>query len=142
MEERTYDVLFICQPDTPEEEIVKVISTLEASCAERGGKVDKVDRLGVRKLAYRVDKHREGAFVLMVVRTSRGDLVHELERRLKVADRVIKYITVRLDEQMKLQGKLVRRRERRAARRPRKQTTPAAAAPAAAAPQPAESAAS
>jgi len=120
MEERLYDLIFICRPDTPEEEINKVVATLELAASERGGKVEKVEKWGTRKLAYQVHKHREGSYVYLVVRSTQGDMIKELERRLKVADPVIKYMTVRLDEELKRQQKLVRRRERKAARRPRK----------------------
>jgi small subunit ribosomal protein S6 len=120
MEERLYDLVFITRPDTPEEEIDKLLATLEESAGSLGGKVDKVEKWGVRKLAYRVQRNREGFYVLLVIRGSQGEMIKELERRLKVADPVIKYMTVRLDEDIKRQGKLGQRRERRAARRPRK----------------------
>lgn len=125
MEERLYDLIFICRPDTPEEEINKIVATLEHAATERGGKVEKTERWGTRKMAYRVAKQREGFYVYLVVRSTQGEMMKELERRLKVADPVIKYLTVRLDEEIKRQQKLVKRRERRAARRPRK---PAASA--------------
>jgi small subunit ribosomal protein S6 len=139
MEERLYDLVFICMPATPEEEIAKIISTLEHTAGERGARVEKVDRMGTRKLAYRVAKQREGIYVHMALRGTQGDVIKELERRLKVSDPVIKYLTVRLDEEIKRQQKLVARREHRARRRPRKPATagPAAsAAPAPAAPAP------
>jgi small subunit ribosomal protein S6 len=120
MEERLYDLIFICRPDTPEEEVNKVVTTLEQAATERGGKVDKVEKWGTRKLAYHVHKHREGFYVYLVLRSTQGEMIKELERRLKVADPVIKYLTVRLDEELKRQQKLIRRRERKAARRPRK----------------------
>ncbi len=119
MEERLYDLIFICRPATPEEEIDKMIATLEHSIAERGGKVEKKEKWGARKMAYRVQRHREGYYVLMVLRATQGDMIHELERRLKVNDAVIKYMTVRLDEDIKRQKRLQQRRERKASRRPR-----------------------
>jgi len=119
MEERLYDLIFILRPATPEEEIDKMIATLEHTVAERGGKVEKKEKWGSRKMAYRVKRHREGYYVLMVLRSTQGDMVHELERRLKVNDAVIKYLTVRLDEDIKRQKRLQQRRERKAARRPR-----------------------
>ena len=125
MEERQYDLIFICRPDTPEPDVDKVISTLEHAAAEKGGKMEKTEKWGRKRMAYRVQRLREGFYVYMVVRSTHGELVKELERRLKVADPVIKYLTVRLDEEMKRQEKLKRHRERRAARRPRK-TAPAA----------------
>jgi small subunit ribosomal protein S6 len=127
MEERLYDLIFICRPATPEEEISKIVATLEHSAAEHGGKVEKTEKWGTRRLAYRVSKHREGFFVYMVLRSAQSDIIKELERRLKVSDAVIKYQTVRLDEDLKRQQKLVHHRERRASRRPRK--TGAAPAP-------------
>jgi small subunit ribosomal protein S6 len=126
MEERLYDLIFICRPATPEEEISKIVATLEHSAVEHGGKVEKTEKWGTRRLAYRVSKHREGFFVYMVLRSAQNDIIKELERRLKVSDAVIKYQTVRLDEDLKRQQKLVHHRERRASRRPRKPaTTPA-----------------
>jgi small subunit ribosomal protein S6 len=119
MEERLYDLIFICRPATPEEEIDKILGTLENTVAERGGKVEKKEKWGARKMAYRVKRHREGYYVLMVLRATQGDMVHEVERRLKVNDAVIKYMTVRLDEDMKRQKRLQQRRERKASRRPR-----------------------
>ena len=86
-----------------------------------------MNKWGRKRMAYRVQKLREGYFVYMVIRSSHGEVVKELERRLKVSDPVIKYLTVRLDEELKRQDKLKRHRERRAARRPRK-TVPAAPA--------------
>ena len=130
MEERLYDVIFICRPDTPEADIDKVIATLESTVAEKGAKVESTAKWGRKRMAYRVQKLREGYFVYMVVRSSNGEVVKEIERRLKVADPVMKYLTVRLDEELKRQEKLKKHRERRAARRPRKTVAPGAAAPA------------
>jgi len=135
MEERIYDLIFICRPATPEEEINKIVATLEHSAGEHGGKIEKTERWGTRRLAYRVAKHREGFYVYMVIRAIQGDIIKELERRLKVSDAVIKYQTIRLDEELKRQQKLVHRRERRAARRPRKQVAPPPAPPQPAPPQ-------
>jgi small subunit ribosomal protein S6 len=139
MEERLYDLIFICRPATPEEEITKIIGTIEHTCAEHGGKIEKMEKWGARRMAYRVAKHREGFYVYIALRSTQGDLIKELERRLKVSDAVIKYMTIRLDEEIKRQQKLVGKRERRARRRPPKPAVashsepPAPAAPPAAA---------
>jgi small subunit ribosomal protein S6 len=127
MAERLYDLIFICMPATPEEEITKIVNTLEHAASEHGGKIEKVEKWGTRKMAYRVAKQREGFYVYMALQSTQGDLIKELERRLKVSDAVIKYMTVRLDEEIKRQQKLVSHREHRARRRPRK--TAAAPAP-------------
>jgi small subunit ribosomal protein S6 len=130
MAERLYDLIFICMSTTPEEEITKIVNTLEQTASEHGGKVEKVEKWGTRKMAYRVAKQREGFYVYLGLHSTQGSLIKELERRLKVSDAVIKYMTVRLDEEIKRQQKLVAHREHRARRRPRKPAT-APAAPAA-----------
>lgn len=119
-EERQYDLIFICRPDTPEPDIDKIVSTLEHAATEKGGRIEKTDRWGRKRMAYRVHRLREGFYVYMDVRSSHGEVVKELERRLKVSDAVIKYMTIRVDEELKRQEKLKKHRERRTARRPRK----------------------
>jgi small subunit ribosomal protein S6 len=138
MEDRLYDLIFIARPATPEDEIKKVISSIKNTCAEKGAKIEKTEQWGTRKLAYRVAKHREGIYVYQQIRTTHHELIAELERRLRVQDVVIKYLTVRLDEDLKRQKKLQHKREVRAARRPRRtpapSATPTPSAPPAAAP--------
>src|SRR5579863_7253223 len=147
MADRLYDLIFICMPTTPEEEVAKIVSTLEQTASEHGGKVEKVERWGTRKMAYRVAKQREGLYVYLALHSTQGTLIKELERRLKVSDAVIKYMTVRLDEEIKRQQKLVAHREHRARRRPRKTAAGPGAgpgtgpAPAPAAPAPEQQAA-
>jgi small subunit ribosomal protein S6 len=140
MEERLYDLIFIARPATPEDEIKKVLSGIEHTCAEKGGKIEKTEHWGTRKLAYRVAKHREGIYVYQQIRTTHADLIAELERRLRVQDVIIKYLTVRLDEDLKRQKKLVHKRELRTARRPRRPSSaPPAQGPAPVPEQPAAS---
>lgn len=127
MEERQYDLIFICRPDTPEADVDKLIATLEHAATGKGGKIDSVNKWGRKRMAYRVRKLREGYYVYLVVKSSQGEVVKELERRLKVSDAVIKYLTVRVDEELKRQQKFQRAREKRAARRPRKTAPPPSA---------------
>jgi small subunit ribosomal protein S6 len=140
MEERLYDLIYIVRPATPEEEIKKVEHTVEHACTEKGAKIEKSEHWGTRKLAYRVAKHREGIYIYFQIRTTHGELIAEIERRLKVQDSVIKYLTIRLDEDLKRQKKLVAIRDKRAARRPKRPTpapVPASIAASPAAEQPA-----
>jgi small subunit ribosomal protein S6 len=141
MEERQYDLIFICRPDTPEADVDKVITTVEHAATEKGAKIEKTEKWGRKRMAYRVQRLREGFYVYMVLKSSHGEVVKELERRLKVADPVMKYLTVRVDEELKRQDKLKRHREKRAARRPRKTVPSAAPAAPPAAASPAEPAA-
>jgi small subunit ribosomal protein S6 len=137
MEERQYELIFICRPDTPEADVDKVIATVEHAATDKGAKIEKTEKWGRKRMAYRVQRLREGFYVYMVMKSTEGEVVKELERRLKVADPVMKYLTVRVDEELKRQEKLKRHREKRAARRPRKTLAPAPGAGPAPAPAPA-----
>jgi small subunit ribosomal protein S6 len=114
---RIYEELFIVRPDVTDEEIDPFIEQLTTVITSKGGKVDKTDKWGVRKLAYRIEKRSEGYYVLIQF-TAGPEIVRELERRLRVADMVMKFITVRIDEKLKKIDKRKKQREKRAARRP------------------------
>ena len=114
---RIYENLFIVRPDATEEEIDQLIELMSKHVANAGGTVDKVDKWGKRRLAYRVRKHREGTYVLLTF-TAGSEAVKEFERRLRVQDSVIKFITVRIDETLKRVEKRKKEREKRAHRRP------------------------
>src|SRR5213082_1398915 len=94
---RIYEELFIVKPDAPEEEVDAFVETLRTQLTTAGATVDKVDKWGKRRLAYRVDKYREGSYVLFQF-TGGPEIVSELERRLRVSDVVLKFLTVRIDE--------------------------------------------
>jgi small subunit ribosomal protein S6 len=126
---RVYEELFILKPDSPEEEVDGFVDQIKQVITSGQGTVDKVDKWGVRKLAYRVNKFNEGLYVLVQF-SSGPELVKEVERRMRVADMVIKFITVRIDEKMKKVEKRKKARDKRAARRPPPQMA-APAAPAA-----------
>jgi small subunit ribosomal protein S6 len=126
---RVYEELFIVKPDAPEEEVNAFIDQLKALITTAKGTVDKVDNWGTRKLAYRVSKYAEGHYILIQF-SAAPDAVKEIERRLRVTDMVIKFITVRIDEKQKKIDKRKKAREKRAARRPAPQVA-APAAPAA-----------
>ena len=123
---RIYENLFIVKPDATEEEVDHLLEQMTKTVSATGGTVDKVEKWGKRRLAYRVEKNREGQYILMQF-TAEASTVHEFERRLRVQDNVIKYQTVRLDEDLKRQKKLSGKREKRAARRPRRTPAPAPA---------------
>ena len=113
---RIYEELFIVKPDAPEEEADQFVEQLQTQLKAAGATVDKVEKWGKRKLAYRVGKYREGAYVLLQV-TAAPDTVRELERRLRVSDLVLKFITVRIDETLKRLEKRKKERDKRAAKR-------------------------
>ncbi|MFL6351045.1 MAG: 30S ribosomal protein S6 [Bryobacteraceae bacterium] len=121
---RIYEELFIVRPDATPEEVDPFIEQLKNVIAHTGGTLEKVDKWGVRKLAYRLLKYNEGQYILLQF-NAQPDTVKEIERRLRVADFVLKFITVRIDEKLKRIEKRKKAREKRAARRP----APAPSAP-------------
>jgi small subunit ribosomal protein S6 len=99
--QRIYELMFIVRPDIIDEDLDKLISTLEGQVGTAGGTVKSVERMGKRRLAYLVRKFHEGIYVLFTIETATGELVRELERRLRVAEPVIKFLTVRVDQEQK-----------------------------------------
>jgi len=114
---RIYEELFIVRPDATDEEMDPLIEQLKGVVTSHGGTVEKADKWGVRRLAYRVQKRSEGQYILLQF-TATPDTVHEVERRLRVSDMVLKFITVRIDEKLKKIEKRKKAREKRAARKP------------------------
>jgi small subunit ribosomal protein S6 len=123
---RIYEALFIVKPDVPDEEVDQRLEAFRTQLTDAGATVDKLEKWGKRKLAYKVDKYREGAYVLMQF-SAGPELVKEFERRLRVSDIILKFLTVRIDETLKRLEKRKKDRDKRAAKR-------AANAPAAPAP--------
>jgi small subunit ribosomal protein S6 len=121
---RIYEEIFIIRPDAAEEEVDAYVEQVKQLIAGGGGTIDKVEKWGKRKLAYRVAKREEGFYVLLQISCG-PDLVKELERRMRVSDLVLKYLTVRIDEKMKRVEKRRKAREKRASRKP----APSTAAP-------------
>ena len=126
---RTYELMFIVRPDMTDEDLDKLISTLQSVVPTAGGTVKSVDKMGKRRLAYTVRGFNDGIYVLLVVEGG-GAVIHELERRLRVTEPVIKFLTVRIDEEQKRLAKI------KAIRDARKKVSaqPAASAEAAEAP--------
>lgn len=126
---RTYETIFILKPDLPEEEAGKFVTQMEGVVTSTGGTLQKTDRMGRRRLAYHIQKYHEGEYVLLVTEAEPATIL-EVERRLKVAEPVLKYMTVRTDEALKRVAKKQRERAKRSARRKPRQSAESAASPA------------
>ncbi len=126
---RTYEELFIVNATATEEEQDAIVEMLRGVITTGGGTLDKVEKWGIRKLAYRVNRQTEGAYILLEFSTESAETAKEVERRLRVTDAVIKFITVRMDERMRRVEKRKKRREKRAARKPQVAAPLAPAAP-------------
>jgi small subunit ribosomal protein S6 len=133
---RLYEVMFIVRPDVADEEVDKLVAGFTTTITSGGGAVKSVEKMGRRKLAYMVRKFNDGNYVLLTIEAN-GAGVLELERRLRVTEQVIKFITVRIDEEEKRLAKVkaLRGTRRKMSAEPAAASTPATApAPAAAAP--------
>jgi small subunit ribosomal protein S6 len=107
--DRIYEILFIADPNLGEPEVDALAAHVQGFVEKDGGKIQKVEKWGKKRLAYDVRRHREGYYVLLVAEGT-GVMVKEVERRLKVTDGVIRYLTVRVDVDL-------RKAERRKAQR-------------------------
>jgi small subunit ribosomal protein S6 len=107
---RTYEIMFIIRPDVEEAELDKIIETFSGYVTGGGGTVKTTEKMGRRRLAYTVKKFNDGFYVLLVVE-SPASLISEIERRLRVSEQVIKFITVRMDEEDKRVAKIKAHRD-------------------------------
>lgn len=102
---RTYEIMFIVRPDVEEADLDKLIEGFSANIVNGGGEVKSVEKMGRRRLAYTVRKFNDGFYVLLNIAAA-GSLIGEIERRLRVSEPVIKFITVRMDEEEKRLAKV------------------------------------
>lgn len=112
---RQYEVVFIVDP-TVDDEVARLTDSFKQVVVDQGGSVTKAETMGKRQLAYEILHKREGTFVLMEIEGS-GREIAELERRMRVNDRVLRYLTVRVDEDRRRADKLKGRRQAKAAKR-------------------------
>ena len=124
---RTYEVMFIVRPDVEEADLDKLIEGFSANVTNGGGEVKSVEKMGRRRLAYTVRKFNDGFYVLMTV-VAAGSLISEIERRLRVSEQVIKFITVRMDEEEKRLAKIKALRDSKVKRSALPSAAPVAAA--------------
>ncbi len=131
MANRTYEVMYIVDPETPADKLTKLNEAVGKLIEKEGGTVVRMDDGGRRTLAYPINKKTEGFYILFEVEGS-GQEIAELERRMRVNDMIIRYITVRVDEDRKKAERRTAKREKRAATRakfrPTEETAPEAAA--------------
>lgn len=114
-ENRVYEVMFIAAAETSDEDVAKLIETLTTLIETEGGTIVKTDDMGRRRLAYPINKKNDGYYVLFEIEGS-GKEIAELERRMRVNDTIMRYLTVRVDEERKTAQKLTDKREARQSR--------------------------
>lgn len=114
--ERQYELMYIVSPEASDQELADLHAQVEAIVARFGGRLDRSEPMGRRRLAYEIRHYREGIYVLDVI-TGPGEMVKELDRRLKVIDRVLRHLIVRVDEALRVADRRKAAREAEAARR-------------------------
>lgn len=124
---RSYEIMFIVRPDVDEAEIEKLIETFSGYVTTGGGVVKSAEKMGRRRLAYTVRKFNDGFYILLIVEAP-ASLITEIERRLRVSEQVIKFITVRTDEEEKRVAKIKAHRAAHVKRSALPQENPEAAA--------------
>lgn len=113
---RQYELVYILAPETGEQEIGDLHAQIEQIVQRFHGALEKTDNWGRRKLAYEIGHHREGIYVVETIRGA-GDLMKEIDRRLRVIDAVIRHLIVRVDEELRIAD---RQREHRKASQARR----------------------
>ena len=101
MADRQYELVYILPPDTTEQQVAELHEQVAQVVARMNGTIEKNDNWGRRRLAYEIGHHKEGVYVLDVINGS-GELMKELDRRLKVMDMVLRHMVVRVDEEKKV----------------------------------------
>ena len=116
MADRQYELVYILPPDTTEQQVTELHEQLEAVVSRMNGQIEKTENWGRRKLAYEIGHNKEGVYVLEVI-IGRGELMKELDRRLRVMDLVIRHMVVRVDEEKKVVDRTQTRRRTNSERR-------------------------
>jgi small subunit ribosomal protein S6 len=109
---RVYEVMYIVTPDAADDDVTKLNDSLQTIITDQGGSVVRVDDMGRRKMAYEINRKKEGYYVLFEIEGS-GREIAELERRMRVNDLIMRYLTVRVDEERKTAEKLRAKRDKR-----------------------------
>jgi small subunit ribosomal protein S6 len=128
MSDRQYELVYILPPDTTEQAVAELHTQIEAVVSKMNGQIEKTDNWGRRRLAYEIGHHKEGVYVLDLINGS-GELMKELDRRLKVMDQVIRHMVVRVDEEKKVVDRTRSKRATESARRRVKRGLPAVRQP-------------
>ena len=116
-EKRTYEVIFIVNPDAADDEVMQLSEGVQKIITGQGGSITKTEMMGKRQLAYEINHKRNGTYVLLEVEGS-GAEIAEVERRMRVNDQILRYMTIRVDEMRRRADKLKARRARKAAKQP------------------------
>jgi len=116
MADRQYELVYILPPDSTEQQVAEVHTQIDGAVSKMNGVIEKTDNWGRRKLAYEIGPHKEGVYVLEVVNGT-GELMKELDRRLRVMDQVVRHMIVRVDEEKQVVDRTRTKRQTESERR-------------------------
>ena len=116
MADRQYELVCILPPDTTEQQVAELHQQIEAVVSRMNGHIEKTENWGRRRLAYEINRHKEGVYVLEVINGS-GELMKELDRRLRVMDQVVRHLVVRVDEEKRVVERTRTKRQTESERR-------------------------
>jgi small subunit ribosomal protein S6 len=116
MSTRKYELVYVVSPEASDEQVTALHDQVQAIVTRYNGTIEKTEPWGRRKLAYEIGHHKEGNYVLEVI-LGGGDLMKEIDRRLKVIDEVIRHIVVRVDEEQQVAERARTKRTTTTARR-------------------------
>ncbi len=113
---RKYELVYVASPDATDDQVTDLHNQVDAIVQRLGGQIEKTDNWGRRKLAYEIGRHKEGTYVLETINGS-GELMKEIDRRLKVTDLIIRHLVVRVDEEQEVVERARARRTETSRRR-------------------------
>jgi small subunit ribosomal protein S6 len=116
MADRQYELLYILPPDSTEQQVAELHEQIASVVSRLNGQIEKTDNWGRRRLAYEIGPHKEGVYVLELINGS-GDLMKEIDRRLRVLDQVVRHIVVRVDEEKQVVDRTRTKRQSESQRR-------------------------
>ena len=109
--DRDYEIGFVINPEAAEDEVKKVIDSVVEIVKKAGGSIENVDEWGRRKLAYSIRRHNEGIYIFITVAVA-GSAIFDIERRLKLSEKVMRFVTLRLDERLRKSNRLTKKWKR------------------------------
>jgi small subunit ribosomal protein S6 len=116
MSQRKYELVYVVTPEATDEQVTALHDQVAAIVARYNGTIEKTENWGRRRLAYEIQHHKEGTYVLELI-AGAGDLMKEIDRRFKVIDQVIRHLVVRVDEEQRVIDRVRSRRQAQVAKR-------------------------
>jgi small subunit ribosomal protein S6 len=113
---RQYELVYIVTPEASEQQVADLHTQIEQIVQRFNATLDKTENWGRRKFAYEIGHHREGTYVVETI-SGTGEVMKEIDRRMRVIDQVIRHLVVRVDEELRVADRTRSARKASQARR-------------------------